>query len=319
MHILVTGAFGFVGLNVVRWLASQPKVTVAAADLRTPDATSLALLAPVTAQVRALTLDVTDRGAVQAVIAAEQPTHILHAAALTPSPEQERANPTAIVDVNLTSLTHVLEAARVVPSVKKLLVVSSSGVYGAPRPGVSGLQGEEGPLALDGLYGITKYSAELLGAAYAQLGDQMIAAVRLSAIYGPREVPSASRPRISQVGALFQALQEGRRVKVAGPDVLRDWTHTEDIAAALWALLGAERWNYPVYNVSYGAGVSFQAVVDCFVAHGLAVEWVDDLADADIAMPADHARLPLDIRRLQADTDHVPRLDISAGVARLVG
>lgn len=318
MHILLTGAFGFVGVSVVRWLAAQPNVTVAAADVRIPDAPSLAFLAPVLPRVRVLALDVTDRAAVQAVIAAEQPTHVIHAAALTPSHEQERANPTAIVDVNLTSVTHVLEAVRRVPSVTKLLVVSSSGVYGVPRSGVSGKQGEEGPLALDGLYGITKYSAELLAARYAQLGEQMMAAVRLSAIYGPLEAPSVSRPRISQVGALFQAWQAGRRVKVASPAVTRDWTHTEDIAAALWALLVAERWNYPVYNVSYGAAVSFQEVVDCFVAHGLAAGWVEDAAEADISMPADQARLPLDIGRLQADTDYVPRLDIAAGVARLV-
>ena len=152
-------------------------------------------------------------------------------------------------------------------------------------------------MALEGLYAITKYSAELLAARYGQFGTKMIASVRLPPVYGPVERSSLSRPRISQVGALFDALCAGRAVTVAGPQVARDWTHSDDIGEAIWALLAAPRWRYPVYNVSYGAGLSFHRVVETFVKQGLNAQWIDDPAAADISLPPDLARLPLDIRQ----------------------
>jgi nucleoside-diphosphate-sugar epimerase len=317
MHLLLTGAFGFVGLNLLRGLASQPDVTIAAADVRSPDPSALAFLAPVLQRLRVLRLDVTDRAAVQAAVAAEAPTHILHAAALTPTRDQEAAAPAAIVDVNLGGALNVLEAVRHAPQVERVLLVSSSGVYGAPPPGAGPVQGEEGPLALGSLYAMTKVSAELLAARYRQLSNQWIASLRLSAIYGPMEEPSASRPQISQVGALLQALRAKRPVKVAGPDVCRDWTYADDIAGAVWALFTAERWRYDIYNVSCGRAVSFQTVVETFVQHGLAAEWVENVAGADIAMHPDQARLPLDISRLREDTGFTPQLDFAKGIARL--
>lgn len=320
MHILLTGAFGFVGINLVRAFAALPNVTVVAADLRPPDEVALAFLAPVADRVRILTLDVTDRRATQRVMQQEQPTHILHAAGLTPTPDQERENPSLIVDVNLNAVVNMLEAARATPSVQRQLMVSSSGVYGAPTQGnTAQRQLEEGPLSLQGLYAITKYSAELLATRYAQLDNQMIASVRLPPIYGPMERRSPSRPRISPVAALHRALDAGQAVRVASPTITRDWTHVNDIADGLFALLVAKQWNYSVYNVSYGEGVSFRTMVQTFVDHGLQAEWVDDIAAADIAIPPTSARLPLDIQRLQADTDFVPRVNFAAGVARLLG
>jgi UDP-glucose 4-epimerase len=322
MHILVTGALGFVGLNLVRWLASQPDVAVIAADLRAPSAATLAALAPVQARVRVLSLDVTDRAAFYATLAETQPTHIIHAAALTPTAEAERTNPTPIVEVNLHSVTYMLEAARQVASVQGVLVVSSSGVYGAPPPNAPptqrATQDEAGPLQLDNLYAITKRSGEQLAARYGELGGPRVAAVRLSAIYGPGEEPSPTRPQISQVGALLRALRAEKSVRVAGPQIVRDWTHTDDVAAALLALLRAERWRHGVYNVSNGTGLSFQRVVDAFVQHGLRAEWRDDPAAADIAMTEAMARLPLDITRLQQDTGFRPQVSFAEGVARLV-
>jgi nucleoside-diphosphate-sugar epimerase len=319
MRILITGAFGFVGLGLVQGLAVHPEVTVIAADLRPPDAATLACLEPVRERVQVFQLDVTDRGAVRAALADHAPTHVIHAAALTPTRSQEAANPTPIVDVNLGGAVNVLDAALGSPQLERLLLVSSSGVYGAPPPAARPVQGEAGPLALDGLYAITKYSAELLGARYQQLSDKWIASVRLSAIYGPREMPSASRPRMSQIGELLHVLRAGRGAKVAGPEVARDWTHVADVAGALWALLTAPQWRHDVYNVSCGRAHPFREVVACFQQHGLQAEWVADPAAADIAMHPDHARLPLDITRLREDTSFTPQYGLAQGIAALVG
>ena len=101
MTVLVTGASGFVGCHIVDALARlDPDRVIVAADRVSPDevARAVHLAHPLT--VRPMMLDVTDRDAVRTIVAAVRPTAIVHAAAITPSPEQEREAPMRIVDVN---------------------------------------------------------------------------------------------------------------------------------------------------------------------------------------------------------------------------
>jgi nucleoside-diphosphate-sugar epimerase len=317
MRILITGGLGFVGINLVRHLASQNGTFVVAADLSDLDGMADEFLAPVRARLAVARLDVTDRQAYEDLVASEDITHIVHAAALTPTDEQERSAPARAVDVNLGGTLNALEAARRSPAVTRVLVASSSGVYDPAYRG-GGRQPEAGPFALDNLYAITKYGGELLAARYAELCVKEMAAVRLGPVYGLLERPAPSRPRTSQPARLLAALGAGQAVRVAGPEVRRDWTFTADVAAAIWALLRAPRWRHPVYNVSCGRAVSFREVVDAFVLYGLQGTWVDDPDAADIAMRPHQERTPLDIARLAADTGFVPAYGLEEGVRQMV-
>ncbi len=189
---------------------------------------------------------------------------------------------------------------------QRVLVVSSSGVYGTPAPGELQPQRETDPLDLTNLYTITKYSAELLAARYAVLSGKPMAAVRLPGIYGPMERSLTSRRHTSAPGRLMAALRAGRPVRVAGPEVARDWTYAADVAAGVWALLTARQWRFPVYNLSCGQAVPFGAVVQAFVAAGLQAEWIDDADQAEIAMRPQQMRAPLDIGRIRADAAFQP-------------
>ena len=188
--------------------------------------------------------------------------------------------------MNLHGTSHVLAAALATPQVERVLVVSSSGVYGAQAGGAGQQQHETDALDLTNLYTITKYSSELLAARFAALSGKPMAAVRLPAIYGPMERSLESRRHTSAPGLLMAAFRAGRPVRVAGPAVARDWTYAADVAAGVWALLTAPGWRYPVYNLSCGQVVSFAEVVQAFVAFGLGAEWVDAVDRADCDAPA---------------------------------
>ncbi|MBP8293282.1 MAG: NAD(P)-dependent oxidoreductase [Caldilineaceae bacterium] len=315
MKILVTGGLGFVGINIVRGLAAQPGVQVIAADVLPWDEPIDRFLAPVQAQVSHHPLDVRDRAAVQELVNDEAISHIVHAAAITATEDEEEARAAEIVAVNLQGSIHVLDAALAVASVARVIVVSSSGVYGTPATGASQAVCETDPLELTNLYAITKQSAELLAARYAVLSGKLMAAVRLPGIYGPMERSHASRRHTSAPGLLMAALRAGQPVTVAGPDVMRDWTYAADVASGLWALLTARQWRHPVYNLSCGQAVPFSAVVKAFVDAGLRAAWINDPSQADIAMRPQQARAPLAIARIQADTAFQPRFPIQAGVA----
>lgn len=315
MKVLVTGGLGFVGINIVRGLAARPGVRVVAADVLPWDETIERFLAPVRRQVVQRRLDVCNRTAVEDVVAAESITHIVHAAAITATDDEERTRAAEIVAVNLQGSIHVLDAASAAPAVERVIVVSSSGVYGAPAGDPQQPVRETDPLNLTNLYAITKHSAELLAARYAVLSGKSMAAVRLPGIYGPMERSKASRRHTSAPGRLMAALGEGRAVRVAGPDVHRDWTYAADVAHGIAALLAAPRWQHAVYNLSCGLAVPFLAVVEAFVAAGLRAEWVADADAADIAMRPQQARAALAIDRLREDTGFAPAYPLPKGIA----
>ncbi len=318
MKILITGALGFVGINLVRALAAKPGVTVIAADLHAPDREIDQFLAPVRQAVQHRLLDVTDRAAFQRLVADEGVTQIVHGAALTPSLEQERAATTTIVDVNLGGVVNALDAAVANARVDHFVLLSSSGVYGLTAQSALGQIDEDAPLVLDNLYAITKRSGELLTARYATLHSKPMTAVRLGPIYGPMERSSSSRERLSGPGQLLAATRAGRAVHVFGGDVSRDWTYAGDVGAALWSLLGALSWHYPVYNLSYGRGVPFRQMVDAFVAQGLTATWNEPGVDEGVGMIATQTRTPMSNARLAQDAGRSPATAPAAGVAETI-
>lgn len=324
MRILLTGAGGFVGANVAGVLAAAlaagtpPGARLIAADLAPPGADTRRFLAHVSEHITWVTLDVRDRDRLRELVASEGVTHIVHGAAITALPAEEAARAVEIVDVNLGSTINVLAVAAAAPRVERVLLLSSSGVYAVPPHGrlpKRARQPEEGELALDGLYSITKRSSELLAARFAQLTGKKMAAVRLPAVYGPLEKPSATRPGTSTLHRLMEALRSGRAITVAGPQVGRDWTYVADAGDAIAQLLAAPQWHYSVYNVSCGHRHTFREVVAAFAAHGLQAAWVGGEQPADVAMRHSHERLPLDTRRLRRDTSFTPQYDLAGGIA----
>jgi UDP-glucose 4-epimerase len=314
MKILITGGLGFVGINLVRYLAQALRCAVIAADVVEQNSARQRFLQPVSDRVRCCRLDVSDRAAFRSLVETEGITHIVHAAAITPDLERERSQASLVVDVNLGGAVNAVCVGYETPQVERVLICSSSGVYGASTAQAD-LQLENGALQLDNLYAITKFSAEALAERFAQLGPTQMASVRLGSVYGPFEQPGGSRPHVSQVQRLADACRAGRSLRLYGPHISRDWVYTADVAEAIRALLCAPAWNHPVYNIGSGRAIPFQEVVTAFVKRGLRVDWVDEAAEADMAMLASGGRAALSIERLQADTGFAPRFDFEASIA----
>ncbi len=314
MNILVSGGLGFVGINLIRDLAQIPSVNVIAADIHEPSASQQAVLRSAGPRARFALLDVRDREAYRQLVAGASITHIVHAAAITPSEALERAQAPLVTDVNLVGSLNALAVGFEQAEVQRVLLASSSGVYAFPGSEGSAPQPESGPLELNNLYAITKYAAELVAERYAALSQKMMAAVRLGSVYGPFEQPSQSRQHVSQVQRMADALQSGRKLRLYGPDISRDWVYSADVARAVYALLTAPRWNYPAYNVGTGAAVPFREIADSFQQLGLQVEWVSDPTEADIAMLEGSRRAALRIDRLQADTGFQPKYSFAEGL-----
>jgi UDP-glucose 4-epimerase len=307
MKILVTGGLGFVGINLVRDLAAAfPQAEIIAADLLPVDDAIQSFLSPVQNRVCLERLNVCDRNQFDALVAQTRCTHLIHAAAVTPGQETETKRSPDIVDVNLLGAIHALRAAYRSDFIERFLFVSSSGVYGYPENDTQSLQQEDSGLQLDHLYGICKYSAELLTERYAQYTGKSMASIRLASIYGPMERATGARNHMSLPRRLMDALNSDIPLKLFGPTIGRDWLHTADVSLAVEKLFQTPKWQHAVYNVGAGASLPFAELISVFEHYGLQTQWVDQVEEADIALLAESARQALDISRLAQDTGYQP-------------
>ena len=112
--VLVTGASGFIGLNLLHLLSPQPHRVVGLADRPLPElaAASLAGLGPVP-QVDQV--DIVDADAVATCFERHRPDVVLHAAAVTAGPDRGRLEARTIVDVNIGGTQSVLDACQPTP------------------------------------------------------------------------------------------------------------------------------------------------------------------------------------------------------------
>lgn len=317
MRVLITGAAGFVGAHLVARIAARfPSAAIVASDLIEPDAAALACWSPTAGRIDIRRLDVTDRNAVRTLIAGTQPSHVVHAAAVTPGPDEELARPARILDVNFGGTLNVVDAATALPGLVRLVVFSSAAVYGnapdLPDPVI-----ETTPPRPSHLYGIAKASGEELVRRYAALRGISAVNVRVAGAYGPLERPSGSRDRMSQIHRLARALRERRPVTVHGPDVPRDWVHADDIGDAVAGLLAAPTLAHDVYNIGSGVVVGWHETVRLFAQAGLDVGWAAEAEQADIALAASEARPALAIDRLRAEIGYAAR-PLVEGMASLL-
>jgi len=228
--VLVTGATGFVGLHLVeRLLAAGARVVGVSKD--EPDVLARRFLAGAQPAATFVCGDVRDRDLLLAISRREQADRFVHAAAITPSAEVERASPAAIVDVNLTGTVAVLEAARECRA-RRVILLSSSGLYGPPDA-ADRLVTEDAPLQISGLYSICKLAGEHIGRRYATPYGLSVIAARVGTVYGPMERPMPSRQGMSEVYALMHAAIHDTPVSVFGAGVRRDFCYADDAGEML--------------------------------------------------------------------------------------
>ncbi len=280
--LLITGSAGLVGRHLARRFAA-----VRGYDLRHGE-------------------DVLDERALEAAMAAAD--GVVHLAAVSRVIWGER-EPDRCVRVNRDGTAAVLRAALRAPRRPWVLFASSREVYGEPdRLPV----GEDAPLAPINVYGRTKVDGERL-TLEARSAGLTTAVVRLSNVYGCAD-DHADRV----VPAFARAAATGGTLRLDGAENTFDFTHIDDVVAGLALLaarLGAGEADLPPVHLVSGTATTLAQLA------ALAVELGGDRARV-VEAPArryDVARFVGDPTRARALLGWAPRVDLRAGLARLVG
>ena len=233
MRVLVTGAAGFIGSHVAEALHERGDdvLAVDSFDDYYDPARKRATwreLAARGARLRLVEGDLTAPGvARELALDRDLVVHLAARPGVRASIEDPRRTYHANVDASLA----LLEAMRASGAAKRLVLASTSSVYGgdAPLPFHEDAPSSR-PLSP---YAASKRAVELLASTYVQLHGLGALAVRLFTVYGPRGRPDMS------VGRFVEACLAGERVPLFGDGtVTRDFTYIDDIVRGI--LLAAD-------------------------------------------------------------------------------
>ena len=161
-----------------------------------------AAFAALPGKLRSVQADVRDPHALELLLSTAKVEAALAGAAITSSPDRERAEPAAIFEVNLAApLQLVALAAR--HGVRRVVLLSSAAAMGDRLFGERPVR-EEDASAPATLYGIGKAALEAAAVRWAGLanaGPEVVVA-RLSAVFGPWERATGVRDRLSPPHAI---------------------------------------------------------------------------------------------------------------------
>lgn len=230
--ILVTGAVGFIGANLVtKLLGDLDGITVIGLDsvndyydvslkeYRLAEIEKRALAAP-TNRWAFIKGSIADKTLIDRVFAEHKPNIVVNLAAQA-GVRYSITNPDAYVESNLIGFYNILEACRHYP-VEHLVYASSSSVYGSNKKVPYSTDDKvDNPVSL---YAATKKSNELLAHAYSKLYNIPSTGLRFFTVYGP-----AGRPDMAYFG-FTNKLRRGETIEIFNyGNCKRDFTYVDDI------------------------------------------------------------------------------------------
>lgn len=243
MHILVTGAAGFIGYHVCLRFLQAGHTVVGVDNLNAYYSPALkedrlALLRGFDA-FRFERLDIADDKGMDALFEKESFSHVVHLAAQA-GVRYSLENPRAYIRSNLTGFGNVLEGCRR-NKAEHLVYASSSSVYGLnTRMPFSTGQSADHPVSL---YAATKKSNELMAHSYSHLYGLPCTGLRFFTVYG-----AWGRPDMA-LSIFTGAILEGRPIPVFNQGKMqRDFTCIDDVVEAMSRLLAQPATASPAWN-----------------------------------------------------------------------
>lgn len=249
--VLVTGAGGFIGSHLVeRLVAEGHKVRALVRYNGRDDRGHLDRLdARVKAAVEVHRGDLKDPEAVRKAV--EGRSWVFHLGALIAIPYSYQ-NPLDVVQTNVLGTAHVLDACRASPALDRVVLTSTSEVYGtALRVPID----EDHPLQGQSPYAASKIGSDALGLSYHKAFGLPVAVLRPFNTFGPRQSARAIIPTI-----ISQALTRPV-VKLGSLDPRRDLTYVKDTAAGFAAIAACDAAIGRVVNIGRGSDLTIGELV----------------------------------------------------------
>ena len=326
MHVLVTGAAGFIGMHTSLRLLERGDEVVGFDNLNAyyDPALKAARLERLQAHpgftfVRG---DLADRAAVADLFVSHRPQRVVNLAAQA-GVRYSIEDPHAYVDANLVGFVNILEGCRSV-DVEHLVYASSSSVYGAnTKLPFSVADAVDHPVSL---YAASKKANELMAHTYSHLFRLPTTGLRFFTVYGPWGRPDM---------ALFlftKAILAGEPIRIFNHGRMRrDFTFIDDIVEGVIRVLDAPATPdptfdpdaphpstssapYRIFNIGNDQPTELLRYVEV-LEDALGVKAIKQLEDIQ---PGDVPATWADVDALRDAVGFAPATPVEEGVARFV-
>lgn len=245
--VLIFGASGFVGSYLAREFKAQGYEVYGSDRVASSDTTNLDAY-------RAC--DITDASGVKAVVDELQPEAIVNLAAIS-SVGQSWKMPQATMSVNVNGALNVLEAAKDMEAMPKVLLIGSSEEY---KPSDRPLK-ETDPVDASNPYGISKVTQGHFAEIYAERYGMKIYRTRSFNHTGVGQTTSFVLPSWCKQVAEIQKSGKPGVLRVGNLDVSRDFSDVRDIVRGYRMLLESS-YSGEVFNFGSGQALPLRELLD---------------------------------------------------------
>jgi UDP-glucuronate 4-epimerase len=316
MHVVVTGAAGFIGSHTVeRLLAAGHRVTgidvldgyLYPAQAKQRNVVELERLA--SDRFRLVIGDICDAATVASVITPDVDV-VCHLAALA-GVRPSLAEPLRYLRANIEGTGVIIERMREL-QLRRLVFASSSSVYGVKEDAdlrqVAAFREDEPCLTPASPYAATKRMNELQLSAYRDLFGLGVFALRFFTVYGPRQRTDMA------ISKFIAAIASNRPITLFGDgESRRDYTFIDDIVSGVVASIERiEPARYEIINLGGTHTISLRELVETVER----VVGKPAVRDWQPSQPGDVPVTYANIDRARAVLDYEPSVRIEDGITR---
>ena len=303
MTLLVTGATGHVGGEIVRQAMKRDMPVIAVARDAVGEAEVQAF-----PSVKWLQCDLADTDAVMALTARNPIDACIHAAAIS-NEAYARPDPHGAIATNVGATANLLEAARLA-SWRRFVLISTGSVFSLNSDTTRPILEDQAP-GVANVYSTTKLCAELLTSMYRTEYGLSASTVRISWVFGPPII--SDQPMRGPIPSYLLRALQGIAIREGGAEFAASFTYVADAVGGLLAAATASELRHPICHL--GHGVNFTAGQAAAAVRSAVPGAVIELTGGTEPWTRyTSLRGPLAGDRLRADTGYNPTHTLEAGV-----
>lgn len=305
MKYLITGAYGFVGQHLVKFLCAQNRNNKVFGIVRNPTA-KLNL-----GYENIFYGDLLDMVFLEDVVKMVAPDIVIHLASQS-SVSKSWLTPNDTFTNNVNIFLNLLDTLRKFAPTVRLLSVGSSEEYGG-NTDIKRLFTETDYLNPTSPYAVARVAQSQLAMLYAAQFNMDIICTRSFNHYGENQRLGFVIPDFIQKVNNYRLNNEP--VNVGNIDVIRDFIHVDDVVRSYGILINEGKTN-EIYNICSGAGIVLKDLLK-MIFNFFGVDFTHRV-DAELVRPVENSVIVGDNSRIINSTSWKPKVSLSEGLERLI-